>query len=153
MGVQVFEATFAIRDALTDRIEAVYGLTTMHGCVKSFTSIPPPASVEDSAELKTMSYCFGLSALGKFIRRLPGEILEEELPRLKDILTSVGAMLIATPYLLIWMSFLLRLSRTLRHCWSVNLQRRSLSLPNWSYGMKLSSSRCLMGYLTTRRTF
>jgi len=33
-----------------------------------------------------MSYCFGLSALGKFIRRLPGEILEEELPRLKDTL-------------------------------------------------------------------
>jgi CLIP-associating protein 1/2 len=72
----------------------VYGLTTMHGCVKSFTSTPPPPEVEGSAELKTMSYCFGLSALGKFIRRLPGEILEEELPRLKDMLISVGGILI-----------------------------------------------------------
>jgi len=95
----MFEATFAIRDALTDRIEAVYGLTTMHGCVKSFASLPPP-DVEDSVELKTMSYCFGLSALGKFIRRLPGEILEEELPRLKDTLISVGSILIETLYLI-----------------------------------------------------
>jgi hypothetical protein len=75
----------------------------MHGCVRSFASIPPPPDVEDSAELKTMSYCFGLSALGKFIRRLPGEILEEELPRLKDTLNSVGNVLIAMLYLLIWM--------------------------------------------------
>ena len=52
--------------------------------------MPPPPDVEDSAELKMMSYCFGLSALGKFIRRLPGEILEEELPRLKNTLISVG---------------------------------------------------------------
>lgn len=88
--IQVFEATFAIRDALTERIEAVYGLTTLHGCIKSFTSNPPPPDVGDGAELKTMSYCFGLSALGKFIRRLPGEILEEELPRLKDTLISVS---------------------------------------------------------------
>lgn len=94
--VQVFEATFAIRDALTERIEAVYGLTTMHGCVKSFTSVPPPPDVEDGSELKTMSYCFGLSALGKFIRRLPGEILEEELPRLKDTLISVGGIFTMT---------------------------------------------------------
>lgn len=91
---QVFEATFAIRDALTDRIEAVYGLTTMHGCVRSFAFTPPPDDVEDGAELKTMSYCFGLSALGKFIRRLPGEILEEELPRLRETLISVGCVLI-----------------------------------------------------------
>jgi CLIP-associating protein 1/2 len=94
VATQVYEATFAIRDALTERIEAVYGLTTMHGCVKSFTSVPPPSDIEDGAELKTTSYCFGLSALGKFIRRLPGEILEEELPRLKDTLISVGGVVI-----------------------------------------------------------
>lgn len=73
----------------------------MHGCVKSFASTPPPPDIEDSAELKTMSYCFGLSALGKFIRRLPGEILEEELPRLKDILISVGSIPIVLPHPLI----------------------------------------------------
>ena len=90
----------------------MYGLTTMHGCVKSFASTPPPSDVEDSTELKTMSYCFGLSVLGKFIRRLPGEILEEELPRLKDTLISVSTTLIVTLDLL---TPLLRLSRTLRH--------------------------------------
>lgn len=73
----------------------------MHGCVKSFASTPPPPDIEDSAELKTMSYCFGLSALGKFIRRLPGEILEEELPRLKDTLISVGSIPIVLPHPLI----------------------------------------------------
>ena len=77
----------------------------MHGCVKSFASAPPAEDVEDSVELKTMSYCFGLSALGKFIRRLPGEILEEELPRLKDTLISVGRVRIIVLGLLIMDTF------------------------------------------------
>lgn len=90
----------------------------MHGCVRSFASVLPPDDVEDGAELKTMSYCFGLSALGKFIRRLPGEILEEELPRLRDTLISVGGALTAVLRLLTLRGFLSlsRLLRTLRRC-------------------------------------
>ena len=88
----------------------------MHGCVKSFASAPPPVDVEDGAELKTTSYCFGLSALGKFIRRLPGEILEEELPRLKDTLISVGGVLITVLWLPTLDFILSRLLQTLRRC-------------------------------------
>jgi len=82
----VFEATNAIRDALTTRIEAVFGLTTMHASVRAFASLPPPEV--SSADVKAASYAFGLIALAKFILRLPGEILEEELPRLRVTLIS-----------------------------------------------------------------
>ncbi|KAF7352974.1 hypothetical protein MVEN_01265000 [Mycena venus] len=82
----VLEATNTIRDALTARIEPVYGLTTMHASLRSFSeeAYPPTAS----EEVKAASYAFGLIALGKFILRLPAEIAEEELPRLKKTLIS-----------------------------------------------------------------
>ncbi|KAJ6599260.1 clasp N terminal-domain-containing protein [Mycena vulgaris] len=82
----VLEATNTIRDALTTRIEPVYGLTTMHASLRSFSgeAYPPTASVE----VKAASYAFGLIALGKFILRLPAEIAEEELPRLRGTLIS-----------------------------------------------------------------
>ncbi|KAF8211346.1 clasp N terminal-domain-containing protein [Mycena galopus ATCC 62051] len=82
----VLEATNTIRDALTMRIEPVYGLTTMHASLRSFSAeaYPPTAS----EEVKAASYAFGLIALGKFILRLPAEIAEEELPRLKKTLIS-----------------------------------------------------------------
>ncbi|KAF7355127.1 hypothetical protein MSAN_01428300 [Mycena sanguinolenta] len=84
--VQVLEATNTIRDALTMRIEPVYGLTTMHASLRAFSieTYPPTAS----EEVKAASYAFGLIALGKFILRLPAEIAEEELPRLKKTLIS-----------------------------------------------------------------
>jgi hypothetical protein len=42
-----------------------------------------------SEEVKSTTYAFGLIALGKFVLRLPAEIAEEELPRLKVTLISV----------------------------------------------------------------
>jgi len=45
-------------------------------------------SPEDE-EVKASTYAFGLMALGKFILRLPAEITEEELPRLKGTLITV----------------------------------------------------------------
>ena len=80
------EATNTIRDALVERVEPVYGLTTLHSSVRTFHSEPPPI---EKQEEKSASYAFGLIALGKFILRLPSEILEDELPRLKQTLTSV----------------------------------------------------------------
>jgi CLIP-associating protein 1/2 len=84
--VNVLEATSTIRDALTTRSDPVYGLTTFHGCLKSF-------QVEQSGaaelEVKAATVAFGLIALGKFVLRLPAEIAEEELPRLKGTLISV----------------------------------------------------------------
>lgn len=73
---------------MTTRIEPVYGLTTMHASIRAFGSLPPFET--SNTEVKAASYAFGLIALGKFILRLPGEILEEELPRLKITLTSVS---------------------------------------------------------------
>ncbi|KAH7922895.1 hypothetical protein BV22DRAFT_1197100 [Leucogyrophana mollusca] len=76
--VDVLEATKTIRDALATRIEPVYGLTTMHSNLRAFLAEPSP-----DAASKATTHAFGLIALGKFIMRLPAEVLEEELPRLK----------------------------------------------------------------------
>jgi CLIP-associating protein 1/2 len=83
---QVFEATNTIRDALTSRVEAVYGLTILHAALVSFRASPIPPSC--SEETKASSYAFGLIALAKFALRLPAEVLEEELPRLKHTLVA-----------------------------------------------------------------
>ncbi|KAH9938409.1 clasp N terminal-domain-containing protein [Fomitopsis serialis] len=84
----VMQATNMFRDALAVRVDAVYGLTTLHACVRAFRNATPPDS--SSAEIKDGTYAFGLVALGKFILRLPAEVLEEELPRLRATLISAS---------------------------------------------------------------
>jgi CLIP-associating protein 1/2 len=79
------EASNAIRDALTSRIEPVYGLTTLHANLRAFLAEAAP-----DGNIKSATFAFGLIALGKFILRLPPEILEDELPRLKNTLISVS---------------------------------------------------------------
>ena len=86
---QVMQATNDFRDALTTRIEPVYGLTTMHASIRAFRDSPLPLSA--SPDTKDGTYAFGLIALGKFMLRLPAEVLEDELPRLRATLTSVSA--------------------------------------------------------------
>lgn len=84
---QVLEATSTIRDALTSKVDPVYGLTTFHSCLKSFHAEEYPEWSDK--DIKSVTYAFGLIALGKFILRLPAEIAEEELPRLKTTLITV----------------------------------------------------------------
>jgi len=60
----------------------------MHASLRAFFVESPPDSCQ--TDVKAATYAFGLSALGKFILRLPSEILEEELPRMKTTLISVS---------------------------------------------------------------
>ena len=84
---QVMQATNLFRDTLTSRIEPVYGLTTLHAALRAFWDAPVPPSA--TTEIRDGTYAFGLIALGKFFLRLPTEVLEEELPRLRSTLISV----------------------------------------------------------------
>ncbi|KAG6833770.1 hypothetical protein H0H87_001202 [Tephrocybe sp. NHM501043] len=84
--INVLEATSTIRDALTASIEPVYGITTMHASLRTFHEEPKPET--SGEDVKSATYAFGLIAMGKFILRLPAEIAEEELPRLKGTLIS-----------------------------------------------------------------
>lgn len=84
----MLEATNIIRDHLTSKIDPVYGLTTMHASLRAFYAEAPAAEHEKT--IKATSYAFGLIALGKFILRLPAEIAEEELPRLRQTLITVS---------------------------------------------------------------
>lgn len=56
----------------------------MHSSLRSFLAEPAL-----DTGVKAGSHAFGLIALGKFILRLPTEVLEEELPRLKQTLIAV----------------------------------------------------------------
>ena len=76
-----------LRDALVNRIEPVFGLVTLHASLRAFQAETLPETY--SAEVKLASFAFGLIALGKFILRLPAEVLEDELPRLKQTLIAV----------------------------------------------------------------
>ena len=66
----------------------MYGLTAFHGCLRAFQAEACPDMSD--ADVKSATVAFGLIALGKFILRLPAEIAEEELPRLKVTLISVS---------------------------------------------------------------
>lgn len=57
----------------------------MHSSLRTFLAEP---ALDVGA--KAGSQAFGLIALGKFILRLPTEVLEEELPRLKQTLITVS---------------------------------------------------------------
>jgi CLIP-associating protein 1/2 len=59
----------------------------MHASLHEFRGEAVPA--DSTAAVKASTYAFGLSALGKFILRLPSEVLEDELPRMRNTLTSV----------------------------------------------------------------
>ncbi|KIY49594.1 hypothetical protein FISHEDRAFT_72906 [Fistulina hepatica ATCC 64428] len=83
---KILEATNSIRDAITTRIEPVYGLTTLHAALRLFCDEPYPEW--STEEAKSTTYAFGLIALGKFILRLPAEIAEEEIPRLRAAFIS-----------------------------------------------------------------
>jgi len=84
--IDVLEGTNAIRDALTRKLDPVYGLTTMHASLRVFYAYAPPSP--EGEEVKATTFAFGLMALGKYFLRLPAEIAEEELPRLKHTLIS-----------------------------------------------------------------
>ncbi|KAG8774671.1 suppressor of tub2 mutation, partial [Serendipita sp. 405] len=63
-----------------------YGLTITHSSLKRFLAEPVPTT--SSPDARALSHAFGLLAIGKFILRLPSEILEEELPRLQLTLSK-----------------------------------------------------------------
>ncbi len=60
----------------------------MHASLRTFRAEPHPEFPDE--EVQTATYAFGLIALGKFILRLPAEIAEEEMPRLRTTLITVS---------------------------------------------------------------
>ena len=94
--LSVLEGTNAIRDAFTSKLDPVYGLTTFHGTLRVFDAEPLATPLD--AEIKASTYAYGLMVLGKFILRLPAEIAEEELPRLKGTLITVSPFPSGLPF-------------------------------------------------------
>ncbi|KAG8938284.1 suppressor of tub2 mutation [Tulasnella sp. 408] len=84
--LNVFEATNAIRDVLIEKCDPILGLSTVHRSLEGFLKRPAPE--ESLVDARTSSYCFSLVALAKFILLLPAEVLEDELPRLKNTLIT-----------------------------------------------------------------
>jgi len=87
----VDEGTLTIRDAqvelMNERNISLYALSTMNACLKAFLSQPVP--LHPSQDTKTRTYTFGLITMAKFIIKLPADIVEEELPKMKQTLVEV----------------------------------------------------------------
>ena len=77
---------------MNDRDFTLYGLSTMGLCLKAFLAQPVPSYTSQDARLR--AHAFGLITMAKFIVRLPADILEEELPKIKLTLTDVCSFLI-----------------------------------------------------------
>ena len=60
---------------------------TVNASLKAFLAGPVPPGA--APEARPASLAFGLIAFAKFIVRLPSEVIEEELPRLKSVLITV----------------------------------------------------------------
>lgn len=82
----MLEASVALRDALSCNVEPVYGLSTLHTCLKQFLQ-NSDASMDSIGT--TSSHVFALNGIGKFLLRLPPEVLEDELPRLRMTILKV----------------------------------------------------------------
>ena len=81
---QVLEATNALRDSLGASTDAVYGLTTLHACLnEALKKFKKPSEA-------ISTYVFGLNGINKFVLRLPAQVLEEELPRIRPLILKVG---------------------------------------------------------------
>lgn len=89
--LQVDEGTLTIRDAqvelMNERNYTLYGLSTMSLCLKAFLTQPIPSYASNDSRIR--AHAFGLVTMAKFIIRLPADILEEELPKMKLTLTEV----------------------------------------------------------------
>lgn len=72
---------------MNERHYTLYGLSTMSICLKNFLSHAEPNSV--SKDVKLRAHAFGLITMAKFIIKLPADILEEELPKIKSNLLEV----------------------------------------------------------------
>lgn len=72
---------------MNERNYTLYGLSTIDLCLKSFLVQPVPSHASHDAKLR--AHAFGLVTMAKFIIRLPADILEEELPKIKVTLTDV----------------------------------------------------------------
>ncbi|CAE6428959.1 unnamed protein product [Rhizoctonia solani] len=83
---QVLQGTNAIRDALTAAVEPVFGLATANGCLHSFLGEDPPTP--ELEPVKVNSWAYGLVGIAKIMMRLPPDILEEEIPRVRGTLTT-----------------------------------------------------------------
>ncbi|KAG8899341.1 suppressor of tub2 mutation [Tulasnella sp. 403] len=79
------EATNIIRDELIKKSDPILGLAIVHRKLDEYLR---GGTVSDPtlADTTTSSYCFALLTIAKFILLLPAEVLEDELPRVRDSL-------------------------------------------------------------------
>lgn len=83
---QVLQGTNAIRDALTAAVEPVFGLATASGCLLTFLDEAPPSP--ELEVVRANSWAYALVGIAKIMMRLPPDILEEEIPRIRGTLTT-----------------------------------------------------------------
>lgn len=78
-----YDASDALMELFTDSIDPICGV----GALESAIEISAQSDSKGAKE--AMSFSLALKALGRLFLRLPAEVLEEEIPRVQDVLINV----------------------------------------------------------------
>lgn len=81
------QATTSLFTLVTDRLSPIFCLYTLSSTLRGL--VPDGGSEEGGYEGEPQGFGFGLLELGRCMMRLPGEVVSEELPRLRDLILPV----------------------------------------------------------------
>lgn len=82
-------AMYAVVSLLARRVSPIYFLAIVSASLRQFIAASSASSEDGVEERSAPGQAFGLLAIGRGFMLLPGEIVEEELPRLRDVLVPV----------------------------------------------------------------
>lgn len=80
---------YAVVSLLARRVSPIYFLAIVSASLRQFIAASSASSEDGVEERAAPGQAFGLLAIGRGFMLLPGEIVEEELPRLRDVLVPV----------------------------------------------------------------
>lgn len=84
----------AIVDTWSQRTDPILGLGTITSAMKNALV---KAAMAESPDERIRVHTLGLKGLGKLLTRLPAEVVEDELPRAKELVTSVSSLHLVLP--------------------------------------------------------
>lgn len=79
-------AVESISTLFCDSLEPLYGLGILRSSLSTYLGSTVASNTE---KVQSPSYGLGMRMMGKFFEKLPGEILEEEVPKAKGLIMKV----------------------------------------------------------------
>jgi CLIP-associating protein 1/2 len=83
--MQTVAAVEGIAEVFCAQLEPVYGLGALRSSLATFLDQAPSTTVASA-------FALGLRLMGRYFSRLPMEVLEDELPKAKDLIQTVRSL-------------------------------------------------------------